>query len=114
VTLRLRFDDFSRVTRSHTLTEPTAQNQTILATGRDLLAAALPLIAERGITLLGISLGNLVGGAPGQLALPVDGQTASAVDVAVDGVRERFGTGAITRAVLLGHDTGFSVPLLPD
>jgi DNA polymerase IV len=114
VTLRLRFDDFSRATRSHTLTEATAQNQTILATGRDLLAAALPLIEERGITLLGISLGNLTGGLAGQLALPVDGAAASALDVAVDGVRERFGTGAITRAVLLGRDAGFSVPLLPD
>jgi DNA polymerase IV len=114
VMLRLRFDDFSRATRSHTLTEATAQNQTILATVRDLLAAASPLIEKRGITLLGITLGNLTRGLAGQLALPVDGAAGSAIDVAVDGVRERFGTGAITRAVLLGHDTGFSVPLLPD
>src|SRR5436309_10136037 len=43
VVLRLRFDDFSRVTRSTTILEPTAQTQTILATARGLLAAAMPL-----------------------------------------------------------------------
>ena len=32
----------------------------------------------------------------------------------VDAVRDRFGAGAITRAVLLGRDQGMSVPLLPD
>ena len=37
VVLRLRFDDFSRATRSHTLTEATAQTQTILAAARELL-----------------------------------------------------------------------------
>jgi DNA polymerase-4 len=29
-------------------------------------------------------------------------------------VRDRFGSKAITRAVLLGRDPGLSVPLLPD
>ena len=39
---------------------------------------------------------------------------AEALDAVVDSVRDRYGTGAITRAVLLGRDEGISVPLLPD
>src|SRR5205807_2700866 len=44
VVLRMRFDDFSRATRSYTLAEATAQTQTILATARGLLATAMPMI----------------------------------------------------------------------
>ncbi|HZB04330.1 MAG TPA: DNA polymerase IV, partial [Actinomycetota bacterium] len=39
---------------------------------------------------------------------------AEALDATVDKVRDRFGSTAITRAVLLGRDQGPSVPLLPD
>lgn len=49
-----------------------------------------------------------------QLALPFDRERASALDATLDDVRDRFGSGAITRAVLLGRDQGLSVPLLPD
>jgi DNA polymerase-4 len=114
VVLRLRFDDFSRATRSHTLTEATAQTQTVLATARELLAAAMPLVERQGITMLGISLTNLEDDDAVQLALPFDRRRASAIDATIDTVRERFGTDAITRAVLLGRDQGLSVPLLPD
>jgi DNA polymerase IV len=114
VVLRLRFDDFSRATRSHTLNEATAQTQTILATARGLLAAALPLIERQGITLIGITLTNLEDDDAVQLALPFERARARAIDATIDTVRERFGTDAITRAVLLGRDQGLSVPLLPD
>jgi DNA polymerase IV len=114
VTIRLRFDDFTRATRSHTLSEATAQTQTILATARGLLTTAMPVIERQGLTLVGVALGNLQDDRAIQLALPFDGQRASAVDAAVDEVRDRFGSAAITRAVLLGRDRGVSVPLLPD
>jgi DNA polymerase IV len=114
IALRLRFDDFSRATRSHTLSEATAQTQTILATARGLLATALPLIEERGLTLVGVALGNLQDDGAVQLALPFESQRASAIDAVIDDVRERFGAEAITRAVLLGRDQGLTVPLLPD
>ena len=42
------------------------------------------------------------------------GAAPAALDTAVDGVRERFGKEAITRAVLLDRDPGVSMPLLPD
>ena len=114
VTLRLRFDDFSRATRSHTLAEATARTEVILAEARELLAAAMPMIERQGITLVGVALGNLGDASAVQLALPFDGYRASALDTALDAVRDRFGTSAITRAVLLGHDPGFTMPMLPD
>ncbi len=114
VTLRLRFDDFSRATRSQTLPEATAQTQTILATARGLLATAMPMIESQGITLLGVALANLQDDGAIQLALPLDRARASALDAALDDIRDRFGSAAITRAVLLGRDQGLTVPLLPD
>jgi DNA polymerase IV len=114
VTLRLRFDDFSRATRSHTLPEATAQTQTILATARGLLATAMPMIESQGITLLGVAFANLQDDGAIQLALPLDRSRASALDAALDDIRDRFGSAAITRAVLLGRDQGLTVPLLPD
>jgi DNA polymerase-4 len=114
VTIRLRFDDFTRATRSHTLSEATAQTQTILATARGLLATAMPMIERQGLTLVGVALGNLEDDRYIQLALPFDRQRASTLDAALDRVRDRFGSAAITRAVLLGRDQGLSVPLLPD
>jgi DNA polymerase-4 len=114
VVLRLRFDDLSRATRSHTLHEATARTETLLATGRGLLAVAMPTIRERGITLIGITFTNLSRDDAIQLALPFEHPRSDAVDTAVDLVRERFGSASIGRAVLLGRDQGLSVPLLPD
>ena len=114
VTIRLRFGDFSRATRSHTLWRSTCQTRTILATARGLLATAMPLIERQGISLIGVAVGNLSDGRAAQLVLPFDRETASALDAVVDDVRDRFGPNALTRAVLLGRDQGLSVPLLPD
>ncbi|HEV8298687.1 MAG TPA: DNA polymerase IV [Acidimicrobiales bacterium] len=114
VTLRLRFDDFARATRSHTLTRATAHTETILATVRALLCAAQPMIDLQGLTLVGIAVGNLDDDRAVQLALPFDRHSGTALDAVLDDVRARFGSGAVTRAVLLGRDPGLTVPLLPD
>jgi DNA polymerase-4 len=114
VVLRLRFDDFSRATRSHTLAYSTAQTQIVLETARDLLATAIPMIERQGLTLLGVTVANLDTRRAVQLALPVDRYSSEALDEAVDEIRKRFGRKAITRAVLLGRDEGLLVPLLPD
>ncbi|HEU4528293.1 MAG TPA: DNA polymerase IV [Actinomycetota bacterium] len=114
VILRLRFADFSRATRSHTLHEATATTQTLHATARDLLVAAMPTIRAQGITLIGVTFTNLSDDRAIQLALPFDHPLAGSVDAAVDEVRSRFGSTAVTRAVLLGRGQGISVPLLPD
>jgi len=114
VVLRLRFDDFSRATRSHTLPRATAQTETILTTARGLLTAAMPMIQKQGLTLVGISVANLDDDRAVQLMLPLDRHSSYTLDAALDEVRRRFGTAAITRALLLGRDQGLTVPLLPD
>lgn len=112
VVLRLRFADYARVTRSRTLPEPTAHTPTILAAATALLFAAGPTIAQRGLTLVGVALTNLLDAGAVQLMLPLD--PARELDLTLDRLRERFGAGAITRAAQIGHDPGHSVPMLPD
>ena len=114
VTLRLRFDDYTRATRSHTFPEATQRTDVVLTVARGLLAAAMPLIERDGITLLGLALGNLSDQDAVQLVLPLERRPVRALDSAVDDVRERFGSDAITRAVLIGRDRGMQVPMLPD
>jgi DNA polymerase IV len=111
VVLRLRFEDFARATRSHTLAEPTAETQRILAAARGLLAGARPTIEHRGITLVGVALSNLVDAGAPQLRLD---DRSAALDATLDDLRDRFGNEAITRAVLLDHEEGPRLPQLPD
>jgi DNA polymerase-4 len=114
VVLRLRFDDFSRATRARTLPEATAGTEAILRAARGLLAASAPMIERRGITLVGVAVSNLGDGRAVQLALPFERRGSDALDAALDEVRLRFGSEAITRAVLLRRGPGLAMPLLPD
>jgi len=114
VVLRLRFDDFSRATRSRTLPEATAHTPTILTAARALLVEVWPTVERQGLTLVGLAVTNLDNADAVQLALPFDRRAGDALDAALDGVRERFGSKSVVRAVLLGRDPGWSVPMLPD
>ena len=115
LTLRLRFDDFGRATRSHTLPAATGSTEPILTAARELVAAAAPLIAERGLTLLGFAVSNIDRDGAQQLELPFDSQPdLIAVDSAIDHVRRRFGNSALTRGVLVGRDPGLEMPMLPE
>jgi DNA polymerase-4 len=113
VVLRLRFDDFTRATRSHTLTGATASTTAVLVTARALLTEARPLVRARGLTLVGVAVANLDDADAAQLTLPFDGRPP-ALDSALDQVRDRFGAAAVTRGVLLGKDPGWEMPRLPD
>jgi len=113
VVLRLRFDDFSRATRSHTLPWATSSTQPILGAARRLVDSAAPLIAQRGLTLVGFAVSGIDRGGAEQLLLPFDGEPHT-VDAAVDAIRRRYGNSALTRAVLIGRDPGLEVPHLPD
>nr|WP_217914702.1 DNA polymerase IV [Miltoncostaea marina] len=114
VVLRLRFADYSRATRSRTLPRPTAASGAVLAAARALLDEARPLVAARGLTLLGVAVANLDGeeGAA-QLTLPLDPPAPPGIDAALDAVRDRFGPRSATRASLAGADPGLAMWLAP-
>ncbi|KSU56627.1 MULTISPECIES: DNA polymerase IV [unclassified Gordonia (in: high G+C Gram-positive bacteria)] len=127
IVLRLRFDDFTRATRSRTLLESTDRTDLIMASARGLLADAMPIIRERGCTLVGLSLTNLDDHDSIQLTLPFDtdhagagsrasGPTATGaeLDATMDLLRDRFGRDSVTRAVLIGRNHGDDAPMLPD
>ncbi len=112
VMLRLRFDDFTRATRSHTLDHATDDTATILMIARGLLAASLPRIGRDGVTLVGLTIANLDDDTAVQLTLPFHHR--GPVDGVLDDVKDKFGSTSITRAVLLGRDQGIEMPRLPD
>jgi DNA polymerase-4 len=114
VTLRLRFDDFTRATRSLTLHESTAETRAIYDVARGLLAAEARMIERRGLTLVGVAVSNLADDTPVQLPLPIERRGELELDLAIDEIRGRFGLESIKRAVLLGRETGVAMPLLPD
>ncbi len=117
VTLRLRYGDFTKATRSHTLAAPTDRTEVVLGVAQRLLAAAGPDISRRGVTLIGVSLAQLTSGDMVQLELPLDGSDGNdgaRIDTALDAVRDRFGSAAVTRAALIGRDPGVSAPRLPE
>ena len=115
VVLRLRFDDFGRATRSHTLARATASTDVVLAAARTLVNQAAPVISERGLTLIGFAVCNIDREGAEQLELPFgNGCDTHTIDSAVDLVRRRYGNAALTRGVLLGRDAGWEMPHLPD
>jgi DNA polymerase-4 len=113
ITLRLRFGDYGRATRSRSLLKATTQTRVVLETARTLLTEARPLIETRGLTLVGVAVSNLDAEANVQLSL-FDEATDDRLDDALDSVRDRFGSSLVTRAATLGRDLGQSVPILPD
>ncbi|HEX2164234.1 MAG TPA: DNA polymerase IV [Thermoanaerobaculia bacterium] len=68
VVLKVRYDDFTTVTRSRTLALPTAAEETIALTARELLVDRTEA-AERPVRLLGVTASNLIGVGEGQLWL---------------------------------------------
>jgi DNA polymerase-4 len=114
IVLRLRFGDYSRATRSHTLRHPTAQTRPILGAARTLLADARPLVERRGLTLIGVTIANLENDLPFQLCLPFDLDDGELLDAALDEIRNRYGPTAITRGILVGRRALPEMPLLPD
>ncbi len=113
VQLKVRYADFTTVTRSRTLPAPTDRATDLVAVGGELLGA-LP-VAARGVRLLGIGAANLTDETPAR-QLSLDGLGGSdggpsaaddewdAVNEVVDAVRARFGRGSLRPARLARRD----------
>lgn len=114
VVLRLRFGDFAKATRSRTLGSATDRTAILLTVARALLAATLPEIAERGITLIGLSLSHLDHADHVQPELPIDWGDEERLDTVLDTLRDRFGATSVSRAAQMGRDPGWSSPVLPE
>ncbi|MEE9154647.1 MAG: DNA polymerase IV [candidate division NC10 bacterium] len=99
-TLKLRFADFTTLTRSLTLAEPVALTEEIYALALSLFHK-IPLRGRR-VRLLGITVSKLTARiSPGQMSLfPADPRRKKAAG-AVDEIRRRFGEAGIIRASLL-------------
>jgi DNA polymerase IV len=114
ITLRLRFDDLTRATRSRSLADASSATAVVHATAAAILDTAWPLVEERGISLLGVSVGNLTDRDAVQLVLPFERCDTMQLDTVVDAVRERFGRTALQRATTMRGDAGIQLPMLPD
>ncbi|MEU1973654.1 DNA polymerase IV [Microbacterium sp. NPDC019599] len=114
VVLRLRYGDFARATRSRSLRFPTERTAVLLAVAQGLLAAALPEIEERGITLIGVTFSQLGRAEDAPPELPIDFEDGARLDTVLDAVRDRFGATSVARAAQLGRDPGWSTPVLPE
>jgi DNA polymerase-4 len=114
VVVRVRYGDYTTATRSRTLGNPTDRTEVLLGIAHTLLTSVAPQISERGVTLIGVSLGSLVRAGEVQPELPLDWHDGKRIDSALDAVRDRFGPNAITRAALIGRAPGLSVPRLPE
>lgn len=101
VVLKLRFPDFTTISRSRTLPEPVDGGRAVHAVARDLLESHLPSGAR--IRLIGVRVEQLVtGGVAEQLTLHDRSSDWSDAERAADAARARFGAVAVRPATLLG------------
>ncbi|MFV0347166.1 MAG: DNA polymerase IV [Halodesulfovibrio sp.] len=111
VTLKLKYADFTSITRSRSLPEPTDSTDVIFRTACELLDAVK---LQQKVRLIGVGLSNY-GKGPEQLSLldgSAGGQTGGMVatakqrnlDKALDSLREKFGRDAVTRGRLFDFD----------
>lgn len=118
VTIRLRYGDMVAITRARTLTHPSDRTEEIAEVALALLREQAETVQQRGSSLIGVSIGDLVDtGADDdaeQLTLSFHTKPTDGLDATLDELRQRFGARAVTRGSLLGRDEGFEAPKLPD
>lgn len=98
VTLKLRYGDFTTLSRSRSLPEPTCRTEAIFAAGAELLEA-WARTSLGPMRLIGLTASNLSGSTGRQMGLfeePAD-EKRKQVDEAVDRIVDRFGPGSIRR-----------------
>ncbi|MDD5509677.1 MAG: DNA polymerase IV [Dehalococcoidales bacterium] len=94
VTLKLRYADFSTITRSRTLREGIDTDRAIFETGLDLLERALAK-ERQAVRLIGIGVSNLVELSQQATLFAPSARKLEALNKAIDGIRDRHGFDAI-------------------
>ena len=104
VRLKVRFADFSTITRSHTLPEPTNITHELWRAADEMLCRRLPA-GHLPVRLLGMGVGGLddTGTVQGLLFDQVERQKQTGLDAIADQIRSRFGSSALRRAASLPH-----------
>jgi DNA polymerase-4 len=103
VVLKLRFADFSLITRSRTLQEPTDLGRRIYEEVADIYAGLGSLAPIR---LVGVRAEQLVDEGSAQLGLWDEDETWRDAEDVMDSVTARFGRGTVTPAALIGRHRG--------
>jgi DNA polymerase-4 len=100
VSVKIRRGDFTTYTRQCALEPPTQDTASVSAAAIALLKRWLATQPNAAVRLLGVGVGDLQ--TVQQADLFADGPAqASRLDTAIDGIRDRFGSGMLTRASLL-------------
>jgi DNA polymerase-4 len=110
VAIKVRFADFTTISRSQTLVEPTAVGQRIGDAALELfgsLERALP------VRLIGVRAEKLRAAGAAAPTLWDDDEGWRRIEDALDGATAKFGRGAVTRATLLGTRGGGTIPTSP-
>jgi DNA polymerase IV len=100
VIVKIRRADFSTYTRQRGLGTPTQETQVISQAARELLAEWLVEQPRAAVRLLGVGVSDLRSPLQADL-FAAEPAAAKRLDVAVDGIRDRFGNASLTRASLL-------------
>ncbi len=103
--VKIRRGDFTTYTRQRALKPPTQDTAIVSAAAQSLLLAWVALQPRAGIRLLGVGVSDLRILRQSDLFSEPLGAPASRLDTAVDGIRDRFGAGLVTRASLLPRTT---------
>ncbi|WP_040165303.1 DNA polymerase IV [Microbacterium gorillae] len=111
VAIKVRFDDFTTVNRSMTLSEPTDVGRRIAQAAQELFDA---LDLRAPVRLVGVKTEKLQPSGGGGLGLWDDDADWRAVDDAMDGATARFGSGVVTRATFLGRSNRYAEPKAND
>ena len=100
VVLKLRYEDFTTITRSRTLPEPTDLGRTIYDEVRSIYES---LGNDRPVRLVGVRAEQLLDAADVQLGLWDETDGWREAEDVMDAASARFGRGAVTPARLIGH-----------
>jgi DNA polymerase-4 len=106
VTVKIRRGDFTTYTRQRALEPPTQDTAIISAAAQQLLSGWLTSQPRAAVRLLGVGVGDLQILLQSDLFLGQLPNSSARLDTAVDGIRDRFGQGFLTRASLLPRGSG--------